>query len=217
MFTGIVLEIGELADIQHKGESVRLRIAAPLISQEAALGDSICVNGVCLTVSELGNGFFSADLSSETVQRTTFKDARKGDSLNLEPALRPSDRLGGHIVSGHVDGIGLISEIIADGEFCRLAIRFPEDLAGFIAFKGSLCVNGISLTISSLDDDIAQFAIIPFTIQQTNLRGKNVGDPVNLEVDILARYVQRLLSVGSVPHSSGLTIEKLRQYGFAGE
>ncbi|MBN2329008.1 MAG: riboflavin synthase [Candidatus Omnitrophica bacterium] len=217
MFTGIIREVGRLIDVVHQGRAARLRIEAPLTCPESAPGDSICVNGVCLTATAIHAEQFSADVSSETLQRTTFAAARPGDALNIEPALRPTDRLGGHIVSGHVDGVGGVEAIEEEGDFWRVAIRFPKDLSPFIAEKGSLCVDGISLTVAATTGECASFAVVPFTLQQTNLRSKSAGDPVNLEIDILARYVERLLSAGLPSHGSGLTVDTLRKYGFTSE
>ncbi|MFB3785619.1 MAG: riboflavin synthase [bacterium] len=217
MFTGIVQEVGILSNLLRQGSSAQAVITAPRISVEAALGDSICVNGTCLTVTRREGERFTADLSSETLQRTTFAFARIGDWVNVEPALRPMDRLGGHIVSGHVDDIGYIEDIREEGEFWRLGVRFPARLAPYIAEKGSLAVEGISLTVAAVAGDAAEFAVIPFTLQNTNLRAKRTGDPVNLEVDLLARYVERLLAAGPAGHGGGLTVEKLRKYGYLQE
>ncbi len=217
MFTGIVREVGRLIDVTRQGSTSRICIKAPQTCADAELGDSICSNGTCLTVSELNGEQFSADLSSETILRTTFQTAHPGTWINIEPALRPIDRMGGHIVTGHVDGIGTIECLEEDSAFWRMTIRFPTELTGFIAQKGSLCVDGVSLTVAALENNRAFFAIIPFTIQHTNLHTKHPGDSVNLEIDILARYVEQLLKIGDTPCGSGLSLETLRQYGFASE
>lgn len=217
MFTGIIHEVGKLIDVVSLGAAARVRIEAPLTCAEAALGDSICSNGTCLTISKLDGACFIADVSSETFQRTSFKTAHPGDRINIEPALRPTDRLGGHMVTGHVDGVGEIETLDEESEFWRVAVRFPQNISGYIAQKGSLCVDGISLTVAGIQEDCARFAVVPFTFQNTNLRFKQPGDPVNLEVDILARYVERLLSVGPLSRGSDLTLEKLRDYGFASD
>ncbi|MEW6234390.1 MAG: riboflavin synthase [Candidatus Omnitrophota bacterium] len=211
MFTGIVREVGKLAEVVQLGESARLRISAPMTAPESNLGDSICVNGVCLTVAALDEECFWADLSCETLTRTTFANAKAGALLNIEPSLRPTDKMGGHIVAGHVDAVGAIESLSVEG---RLWFRFPNRLAPYIAEKGSICIEGISLTVTEAGEDRAGAALIPHTIQNTNLRAKKPGDPINIEIDILARYIQRLLSMGAVELGSGLTAEKLRQYGF---
>lgn len=217
MFTGIIQEVGILSHLIRHGTSAQVVITAPRISPGAVPGDSISVNGACLTVSRREGERFTADLSSETLNRTTFAFARAGDRVNLEPALRLMDRLGGHIVSGHVDGIGHIEEIREEGEFWRLGVRFPERLAPYIAEKGSLAVEGVSLTVAAVRGVTAEFAVIPFTLQNTNLCCKRTGDPVNLEVDLLARYVERLLSNGPGDRGSGLSEGKLRKYGYIQE
>jgi len=214
MFTGIIQEVGKIVSIEFRGPSARLSIHAPIMCQDAQLGDSICCNGVCLTVSEQSSSHFWADLSSETLKRSTLVNAQAGDEVNLEPSLRPSDRMGGHIVSGHVDGVGQIDSLTEDGESWKLVIRFPENIARFVAEKGSLAVDGISLTVTDTDNERAGFAIVPFTINHTNLRSKGPGDPVNLEVDVIARYIERLLTSPSEGRSTGLSWEKLRQYGY---
>src|SRR5690606_7889604 len=175
MFTGIIQEVGKLLSITQGGKTAQADILAPRICRESRLGDSICTNGVCLTISRMTDTTFRADLSSETLQRSTFRDAQTGDALNLEPALRPIDRLGGHIVSGHVDGVGSILSLLEQGEFWDLVIEFPEALAPYIAEKGSLCVDGISLTLSRLEQNRASFALVPFTLENTNLRFRKPG------------------------------------------
>lgn len=217
MFTGIVREVGRLIDVTRQGSTSRICIEAPQISAEAEMGDSICSNGTCLTVTELNSGRFFADLSSETLSRTTFQTAHPGAWVNIEPALRPIDRMGGHIVTGHVDGIGTIERLEEESAFWKMTILFPTELTGYIVQKGSLCVDGVSLTVAAVENHRASFAIVPFTIQQTNLRAKRPGDPVNLEIDILARYVEGLIKNGDTPYGSGLSLETLRQYGFASE
>jgi len=211
MFTGIVREVGTLAEIVFQGDSAKLRISAPLTAPDSALGDSLCVNGVCLTISAMKEECFWADLSGETLARSTFSKAKVGALLNIEPSLRPTDKMGGHIVTGHVDAVGAIESFSMEG---RLWFRFPNRLAPFIAEKGSICIDGISLTVTEAGEDRAGAALIPHTIQNTNPHSKKPGDPINIEIDILARYVQRLLSMSAVNLGSELTAEKLRQYGF---
>jgi riboflavin synthase len=214
MFTGLIHEIGHIVAIETEGETAELLIHAPALCADAKMGDSIAVNGACLTVSYLDAEHFKADISSETLQRTTFIHAQPGDPVNLEPALRLSDRLGGHMVSGHIDGVGSIERIEDDGEFSRLMIRFPTELARYIAEKGSICIDGISLTVTTVDDHFAGLAIIPTTLHHTTLRYKNPGDTINIEVDLIARYIERLLTTREMQKSTGLTIEKLREYGY---
>ncbi|RJP26535.1 MAG: riboflavin synthase [Candidatus Omnitrophota bacterium] len=217
MFTGIIQEIGVLLDIRQGGKTAQIQVRAPKICADAQSGDSICVNGVCLTVTHFHADAFHADISSETLERTTFLHAQTGDLLNLEPALRPLDRMGGHIVAGHVDGVGVIDTLVEEGEFSQLVVRFPLTLAPFIAEKGSICVDGISLTIAKTEEDYVMIALVPFTIRNTNLRTKQSGDAVNLEVDLLARYVQRLLQFDPKTVESGLTLETLQKFGYVND
>ncbi len=217
MFTGIIQEIGTLNTIQIQGGTAIIQITAPKICADAALGDSICVNGVCLTVSTIEGNTFKADISSETLSRTAFHYAQSSEPVNLEPALRPTDRLGGHIVSGHVDGVGWIDTLEEQSQFSRLVVQFPANLGPFIAEKGSISVDGVSLTVAGLEGEYATIALVPFTIQNTVFKVKQAGAAVNLEVDILARYVERLLAFGEGKNGSGLTLEKLQQYGYTSE
>lgn len=214
MFTGIIQDVGVLESIQRTAKTARVQIYSPVISQEAQLGDSICTNGVCLTVSQKSDRHFWADLSGETLSRSTFANMQPKTELNLEQSLRPMDRMGGHIVGGHVDAIGTIASLEELGEFWNLEVLFPESVARFIAEKGSLSIDGISLTVTHVDDEKAGFAIVPFTIHHTNLRSLKPGDAVNLEVDMLARYVDRLLSFSDQPSEKGLSQQKLKEFGF---
>ncbi|MBI1390017.1 MAG: riboflavin synthase [bacterium] len=214
MFTGVILEVGRLITLRRDGSTARARFSAPQIRQQANLGDSICCNGVCLTVAALYDDSFEADLSAETLRRSTYQFARPGDEINLEPALRPIDRLGGHVVAGHVDGVGAIESLVREGEFWNLVFRFPPELARYIAEKGSIAIDGISLTVTFVEDDRAGAALIPFTVSHTSLRSKSGGGPVNLEADLMARYVERLLRVGQEAYGSGLTVDKLKESGF---
>lgn len=215
MFTGLIREVGTITAMQFGGETASIQIHAPHLVQDAERGDSICVNGACLTVSQLDGDTFSADISSETLQRTSFADTQPGARVNLEPALRLSDKLGGHMVAGHVDGVGTVEVLEGDGEFWRLHFRYPAHLGRYIAEKGSICLEGISLTIASVEKEIAGVAVIPETIKQTTLSEKNPGDKINIEVDLIARYIERLLSHKQADASNpGLTIEKLSDFGY---
>lgn len=212
MFTGIILAVGSIAAIQPKGGDCRLKIHTgklPLV--DAALGDSIAVNGVCLTAVELGSEYFSADVSNETLSRTTLNSARPGTPVNLELALTPSTRLGGHIVSGHVDGIGQVVEKKADGRSIRFKFKAPDNLAKYIAEKGSICIDGISLTVNSVDGAYFSVNIVPHTLQETTLGNTDVGCEVNLEVDLLARYLERLMKGDVAAQCQGGVTEALLQ------
>ncbi len=218
MFTGIILAIGKIAAIQPKGGDVRLKIdTGKLPLADAALGDSIAVNGVCLTAVELSSDYFCADVSNETLSCTTLNNATVGTPVNLELALTPTTRLGGHIVSGHVDGIGTIVEKKNDGRSIRFQFKAPDNLAKYIAEKGSICINGISLTVNTVDGGLFSVNIVPHTLQETTLGTAEVGNQVNLEVDLLARYMERLMQGDKAVQSSGnVTMELLQQSGFIG-
>lgn len=194
MFTGIVLAKGTIAAIQPRGGDYRLKINTGKLSLAGcALGDSIAVNGVCLTAVELSEHDFCADVSNETMSRTCLAHAKSGSPVNLELALTPSSRLGGHIVSGHVDGIGSVVGKKPDGRSLRFTFKAPDMLTKYIAEKGSICIDGISLTVNSVEGACFSVNIVPHTLQETTLGQTEVGDQVNLEVDLLARYLERLM------------------------
>ena len=196
MFTGIVQCAGSLARSELRGGDLRLTIAAPdLDCFDVAVGDSIAVSGCCLTVVECdrAGASLSFDVSSETLSLTTLGALRSGDGVNLEKALRLSDRLGGHLVSGHVDGVGNIVSIEPDARSQRWSIEAPRGLARYIAAKGSICVDGVSLTVNVVDGDRFEVNLIPHTVAATTFAQRTPGDAVNLEVDMMARYAERLL------------------------
>ncbi len=192
MFTGIIEEVGEIVGIRETGDFRRLRILAPAVLTGAEPGASIATNGVCITVAAISDGHFEADLSSETLHRTTFGNARIGRKVNLERAMRADSRFGGHFVQGHVDGIGRVRRFDKGGDDWNLEIAVPPDSAERLVWKGSIAVDGISLTVAALHPDALSMAIIPFTMEHTNLGDRKPGDEVNLEFDILAKYVERL-------------------------
>ena len=194
MFTGIIQGVGRLAALEPRGGDARLRIAAGSLPFDGvAMGESIAVNGVCLTVVEFDASTFSADASNETLSLTTLGGLAEGDALNLERAMRPDDRLGGHLVSGHVDGVGRVSAIEQDARAQRWRFEASPEVLRYVAKKGSICVDGVSLTVNEVDDAGFEVALIPHTVQHTRFAHTGVGDPVNLEVDLIARYVERLL------------------------
>lgn len=196
MFTGLIAGLGEIVDAEHSEEGVRLTVASPL-AVELAEGDSVAVNGVCLTATAIDadTGRFTADVILETVRRSSLAEARVGGApVNLELPLRASDRLGGHVVQGHVDGVGSIVSLREDGFSWRVEILLPEPLARYIVEKGSITVDGISLTVAELGPRSFTVSLIPETLDRTNLGVAEVGTVVNLEVDVLAKYVERLMS-----------------------
>ncbi|MFZ2405660.1 MAG: riboflavin synthase [Methylobacter sp.] len=218
MFTGIILAVGKISAIERKAGDCRLTIATgKLPLHDVVLGDSIAVNGVCLTAVELGSDYFCADVSNETLSRTILNAATVGTPVNLELALTPSTRLGGHIVSGHVDGIGAVTEKRADGRSFRFKFKAPDNLAKYIAEKGSICINGISLTVNEVDGAVFSVNIVPHTLKETTLGDAAVGTKVNLEVDLLARYLERLITGDAAAKScGGVTEELLQKSGFLG-
>ncbi len=218
MFTGIILAIGKIAAIERRAGDCRLKIDTGSLSlTETVLGDSIAVNGVCLTAVELGAHYFCADVSNETLSRTILNTATTGTPVNLELALTPSTRMGGHIVSGHVDGIGKIIGKKADGRSYRFTLKAPDNLAKYIAEKGSICINGISLTVNEVKGAEFSVNIVPYTLKDTTLGETTVGTSVNLEVDLLARYMERLMQGEAAAYNqSGITEELLQKSGFFG-
>lgn len=216
MFTGIILAVGRIQRIEPQGGDVRLTVATGKLPLAGAqLGDSIAVNGVCLTAVALGPDYFCADVSRETLSRTTLGAGKVGTPVNLEPALTPTTRLGGHIVSGHVDGVGTILERYRDGRSERFVLEAPAELAKYIAEKGSLCVDGISLTVNSVDGARFGLNIVPHTLAETTLGELRPGHQVNLEVDLIARYLERLLlGDQAAVAKGGVSMELLRQSGF---
>lgn len=192
MFTGIIEEVGVIAGIRETGDFRRLRIRAPVVLADAAPGASIATDGVCITAAAIADGHFEADLSRETLARTTFRNARVGQKVNLERSMRADSRFGGHIVQGHIDGIGQVRRFDRSGDDWNLEIVVPPDSARRIVWKGSIAVDGISLTVAALTPGSLSIAIIPFTLEHTNLGDRKPGDEVNLEFDVLAKYVERL-------------------------
>jgi riboflavin synthase len=213
MFTGIIQAVGQIGAIESRGGDVRLKVTAPdLDLSTCELGDSIAVNGVCLTAVELGRDFFAADCSRETLQVTTLGHLSPSDPVNLEKALCLGQSLGGHLVSGHVDGVGRLRGLHQDARSVRLEFEMPKELARYVAKKGSICVNGVSLTVNDVTGESFEVNIVPHTLEATTLGKIKAGDPVNLEVDLVARYLERLVMPDGV--SSGLDMNKLHAAGF---
>ena len=203
MFTGIIQAVGRIAAIESGEEDIRLRIETGKLSlSEVKLGDSIATSGVCLTVTELPGDGFWADVSPETLSLTRLGTKDVGDSVNLETSLTPQTALGGHLVSGHVDGVGQVERIVEDARFWRVTIAAPENLARYIAMKGSICVDGTSLTVNQVDGASFELTIIPQTWEETVFSEYQPGSPVNLEVDVIARYLERLMQYDQSPSES---------------
>ena len=194
MFTGIIEELGNIRSIEERGENARIVISARLVTEGTNHGDSISVNGVCLTALDIHPDSFAADVSKETLVRSTLGRLKPGTPVNLERAVTPTTRLGGHIVQGHVDARGRLAGVEDHGESWTIKISYPKEIARYLVFKGSVAVEGISLTIAGLSGDHFEVAIIPKTWEVTNLSRLKPGDDVNLEVDVIAKYVERLLA-----------------------
>ncbi len=214
MFTGIIEEIGRIARVQERGENRRLTIEAKNTPQQLHTGDSVSVSGVCLTALDIKPESFCADLAPETWSRTSFSRIRKGALVNVELPMKADGRFGGHIVQGHVDGVGKFVALdrIADSENFWLRIEIPPEIERYTVYKGSICIEGISLTVAKLEDNLCAVAIIPHTVEMTNLNSLGPGDPVNLEADLIAKYVEKMMH-GSA-QSSSLTLERLVSQGF---
>ncbi|MPW35136.1 riboflavin synthase [Vibrio sp. B1Z05] len=218
MFTGIVEAVGTLSAITNQGEDISITVDTGLLDMsDVQLGDSIATNGICLTVVRFDQRSFTADLSVETLTKTGFSQYQVGDRVNLEKAMLPTTRFGGHIVSGHVDGIGTIVERVPVGRAVEYWVELPTELERYVAQKGSITVDGISLTVNDLRKNGFKLTIVPHTSEQTIIDEFAVGRKVNLEVDVLARYMERLLGVGSEQQqqTSNITMEFLQQNGFA--
>lgn len=219
MFTGIIEELGRVRSLERRGEGVRMTVEARAVTEGTREGDSIAVNGVCLTALEVSRDSFAADGSRETLQRSTLGSLRAGSVVNLERAVTPETRLGGHIVQGHVDGRGRFLSAEEHGGSWTIRIAYPPELARYLVFKGSVSVEGISLTVAALADEYFEIAVIPKTWAVTNLSHLRAGDAVNIEADIIAKYVERILTVGArqdaaTAQTSGLTVEKLAELGY---
>lgn len=215
MFTGLIEEVGAVRRLQRQGNFQRLEVSARLTLEGTRLGDSININGACQTAVEIGADYFAVESVEETLQRTTLGALRPGDPVNLERSVRLQDRLGGHLVLGHVDGVGRINRLEERHRQWLLSVEPPAELLRYIAFKGSIAIDGISLTVAQVEGRVFTSAIIPHTFDHTALGKRRHGDAVNLEVDIIARYVERLLRTGGDPASgSGLTLEKMRDMGY---
>lgn len=215
MFTGIIEELGTISALDKNKDGARLKVSAKIVTKETKAGDSIAVNGVCLTVLDPSESSFLADISGETLIRSTLGSLKAGSKVNLERALTPSTRLGGHIVQGHVDARGEFLGAEKLGDFWSVKIAFPVEIVQYLVFKGSISVEGISLTIANLGESYFEIAVIPKTWEETNLQYLKSGNAVNLEADVIAKYVERIMLYrrDETPKSE-ITIEKLTALGF---
>jgi len=213
VFTGIVEGMGRVIKVDREGELMRLTVAPPAALTDMAVGDSICLNGACLTVVNRVEGDFQVEISAETLGRTNLGSLNPNDKVNLERALRLSDRLGGHLVTGHVDGKGYISELINKGGSKVMAIKVPQEISSYLVEKGSVAVEGVSLTISGIRADEFEVTIIPYTAHNTTLGEKRVRDLVNIEVDIIGKYVKRFLEKAQ-DRQGRIDMDFLAEHGF---
>lgn len=215
MFTGIIEELGKITGLEKRADGAKIKISAQIVTVDSKEGDSIAVNGVCLTAIEFTRSSFAADVSGETLNRSTLGNLAIGSAVNLERAVTPSTRLGGHIVQGHVDARGKFLAAKQDGDFWTVKVGFPKEIAQYLVYKGSVSVEGISLTIANLAADYFEIAVIPKTWESTNLSTLKNGDAVNLEVDVIAKYVERIMLYGAGEQKSEpITTEKLTKLGF---
>lgn len=211
MFTGIIEELGKIVSLEKHGDGAKIKVSARVVTEDSNEGDSIAVNGVCLTAIDITQNSFSANVSPETLARSTLGNLKINAPVNLERAVTPSTRLGGHIVQGHVDAKGKFLQAIQEGDFWTVRVSFPKEIGQYLVYKGSISIEGISLTIAKLTDDYCSIAVIPKTWELTNLSSLKSGDEVNLEVDIIAKYVERMMLYG---RREEITMEKLSKLGF---
>lgn len=214
MFTGLIEEIGKVVDIFERNKMWSITFECEKVLEDVDVGDSIAVNGVCLTVEEYDENLFKANVMAETMRKSNLKYLKKGSSVNLERALKIGDRFGGHIVSGHIDGIGIIEEYEDEGDAIWVSISTSKDILKYIVYKGSVAVDGVSLTVSYVDEKIFKVSIIPHTNENTTLIKKNTKDVVNIECDLIGKYVEKLLLHEKAKKESSIDMNFLIQNGF---
>jgi len=217
MFTGLIEEVGEVTSVTRKGNSAQITVKAPKILKESKIGDSISTNGVCLTVTEKTSNTYTVDVMPETMNRSNFKNLKYGSKVNVERALKVGDRLDGHMVSGHVDGIGIITDFRKDDNAVWITLNSESSVLKYIVEKGSIAIDGTSLTVAYVDDKSFKVSIIPHTGESTTLLDKKIGDGVNLECDMVGKYIEKLLNFEkkeSKDSNNGLSEEFLKNNGF---
>jgi riboflavin synthase len=213
MFTGIIEDKGKVIRVEHRGQGKRLTLELPIHLTEVQLGDSININGVCLTIVEKRGETIALDLSSETLQKTALGELKERDQVNLERPLKLTDRLGGHIVTGHTDGIGVITEKRKEGDFLHLKVRIQKSISRYIVHKGSIAIDGISLTVNECEGEEVIMTLIPYTLKRTALIDKRVGDRVNVETDIIGKYVEKIMDRGD-EKVKDMALSFLKEHGF---
>ncbi len=214
MFTGIIEHTGTIDSLQRTGEGARLVVRAPALAPSLAVSGSVAVNGCCLTVVSLDGELFAADLSPETLRRTSFGELQSGARVNLERPLKAGEEFGGHFVQGHVDATGRVTQLTQQGDAWLFGVKLPGEILRYAVQKGSIAIDGISLTIAALDGPVAEIAVIPYTYAHTNLADRKPGDAVNLEADMIAKHVERFLERFPKPAASSLTLDRLLGEGF---
>jgi riboflavin synthase len=214
MFTGLVEHVGKIESVEHSADGARIRVNAGPLAATLAKSGSIAVNGCCLTAVDISAESFAADLSGETLRRTSLGEMKPGTRVNLERPLTAEKELGGHFVQGHVDGVGRVARLESEGANWWLGVRVPPQLAQYVAMKGSIALDGISLTVAAWHDGIVETAIIPYTYEHTNLSSISSGDAVNIECDVLAKYVERFLETRKEKTESRLSMARLIEEGF---
>src|SRR6202171_4589083 len=214
MFTGLVEYVGTIESLERGGSGARIRVNAGPLAAGLAKSGSIAVNGCCLTAVEISGESFAADLSGETLRRTSFGEMNPGTRVNLERPLTAMKELGGHFMQGHVDGVGRVTRMESEGANWWFGVRCPDDLARYVAMKGSIALDGISLTVAGWHDGVVETAVIPYTYSNTNLSSLKAGDAVNIECDILAKYVERLINARQESRTPGLSVARLIEEGF---
>lgn len=216
MFTGLVEEVGIVKSVKKGADSAQITISAEKVISDVNLGDSICTNGICLTVTSFSSNYFTVDVMAETMRKTNLNYLSPGDKVNLERALRLGDRLGGHIVSGHIDGIGTISNLEKEDNATWITVSTSYDILKYVIYKGSIAIDGVSLTVAYVDNSVFKVSIIPHTKDVTILLDKKIGDTVNLECDMIGKYVEKMLSPKPVINESksNISMSFLEQNGF---
>jgi riboflavin synthase len=214
VFNGIIEHVGTIESLDLRRDGGRIAIRAPSVAPSLDVSNSIAINGCCLTVVSRDTEHFSADLSGETLSKTSFRELNPGARVNLEQALTAGKELGGHFVLGHIDNVGRVTHLTAEGENWWLGVQVPEDFARYIVLKGSLTIDGVSLTVARWSNRIAEVAVIPYTYEHTNLRDRGPGDAVNLEGDVLGKYVERYLEARGAAGASNLSLSRLIEEGF---
>lgn len=214
MFTGLVEEVGKVLDIVNENKIWTITFECKKIVENISIGDSIAVNGVCLTVNEFDENLFKANVMAETIRKTNLGFLKSGSLVNLERALKIGDRLGGHVVSGHIDGTGAIKEFKSEGNAIWISVVAPKEILKYIVYKGSVAIDGVSLTVGYVDEEMFKVSIIPHTRESTTLNKKNIKDLVNIECDVIGKYVERFLQSGKKESESKIDRDFLRENGF---